>query len=78
MTQLIAAAPLVPTTPALSVSPRASHSRPCSGPVGLPDDGHVTDDLPVVKAFLDRAAAADLQVFFALNGMCPRPLSLQT
>ena len=47
--------------------------------MGLPDDGHVTDDLPVVKAFLDRAAAANLQVFFALNGACQaRPLSLPT
>ena len=77
MTQLIAAAPL-PHPGAVSLTPPAFHPRPCSGPVGLPDDGHVTDDLPVVKAFLDRAAAADLQVFFALNGMCPRPLSLQT
>ena len=78
MTQLIAAAPLVPHHPAavrLSVSPRASTLGRAAVPWACLTTG-VTDDLPVVKAFLDRAAAADLQVFFALNGMCPRPLSL--
>ena len=43
------------------------------GPVGLPDDGAITNDLPVVKEFLDAAASHDLQVFFALNGFFDIP-----
>ena len=43
------------------------------GGAGLPSDGHKTNALPVVRAFLDRAAAADLQVIYAMNGFYSFP-----
>jgi hypothetical protein len=43
------------------------------GGAGLPSDGHETNALPVVRAFLDRAAAADLQVVYAMNGFYSFP-----
>lgn len=43
------------------------------GPDGLPVDGTVTSHLPVVGNFLDRAAAADLRVFYAMNGFFSFP-----
>jgi hypothetical protein len=43
------------------------------GHTGLPADGVVTSDLPVVKGFLDNATAHSLQVFFAMNGFFAFP-----
>ena len=43
------------------------------GHTGLPTDGAVTSDLPVVKAFLDNATAHSLQVFYAMNGFFSFP-----
>jgi|EP01044_Picomonas_judraskeda_P007616 hypothetical protein len=43
------------------------------GDTGLPTDGHITSDLPAVKAFLDNATQHSLQVFFAMNGFFEFP-----